>query len=101
MSPLKPDTDGLEQVRTHDDATDLEKVYEVDTLHADEGMKVLSAYNGPLEWTPQEEKKLVRRIDIKLLSILCLTYALQFYDKAMLSQAVRAVSESLHVCQYH
>ena len=59
------------------DAANLEKVTEVDTLHTDEAMKVLSSYDGPLEWTPQEEKKLVRKIDRRLLSILVSTYGLQ------------------------
>ncbi|SMY30013.1 unnamed protein product [Zymoseptoria tritici ST99CH_1A5] len=78
----------LQQIPTNtSDVNDLEKTVQVDTLHTDEAMKVLAVYNGPLEWTPQEEKKLLRKVDFKLLSILVLTYALQYYDKAMLSQA--------------
>lgn len=80
----------LEQIATNtEDATDLEKTVQVDTLHQDEAMKVLASYEGPLEWTPEEEKKVVRKIDRRLLSLLVLTYGLQYYDKAMLSQAVR------------
>lgn len=60
----------------------------LDTTHTDEAMKVLANYEGETTWTQKEEKKLVRRIDRKLLSILCCTYGLQYYDKAMLSQAV-------------
>lgn len=60
----------------------------LDTTHTDEAMKVLASYNGDTTWTQKEEKKLVRRIDRKLLSLLCCTYGLQYYDKAMLSQAV-------------
>lgn len=79
----------LEQIATNtEDANDLEKTVQVDTLHNDEGMKVLASYDGPLEWTPEEEKKVVRKIDRRLLSLLVLTYGLQYYDKAMLSQAV-------------
>ncbi|KAB5529060.1 major facilitator superfamily domain-containing protein [Coniochaeta sp. 2T2.1] len=59
----------------------------VDTVHNDEAMKVLAAYNGDEEWTAAEEKKLSRKLDWKLLPVLCLTYMLQYYDKAMLSQA--------------
>jgi hypothetical protein len=88
------DAPSLQQIPTNDDVADLEKTVQVDTVHTDEAMKVLAAYSGPLEWTPQEEKRLVRRIDFKLLSILCLTYALQFYDKGMLSQAVRRTCSS-------
>ncbi|KPI40942.1 putative transporter [Cyphellophora attinorum] len=65
----------------------LEKSVTIDTLHNDEAVKVLATYAGDQEWTPEEEKKLVRRIDKRLTSILCATYGLQYYDKAMLSQA--------------
>lgn len=82
----------LEQIPTNvEDAKDLEKTIQVDTLHNDEAVKVLASYDGPQEWTPQEEKKLVRKIDLRLLALLVLTYGLQYYDKAMLSQAVRAI----------
>lgn len=64
----------------------------IDTVHKDEAMKVLATYEGDLHWSPQEEKALVRRIDFKLLPILVLTYGLQYYDKAMLAQAVSAQS---------
>ncbi|KAF1808941.1 MFS general substrate transporter [Eremomyces bilateralis CBS 781.70] len=66
---------------------DLHKTMTVDTIHGDEAMKVLAAYRGEETWTEQEEKSLRRKIDLKLMSILCMTYGLQYYDKAMLSQA--------------
>jgi hypothetical protein len=89
----------LQQVPTNtSDVADLEKTTQVDTLHTDEAMKVFAAYDGPLEWTPQEEKKLLRKVDIKLLTILVLTYALQYYDKAMLSQAVSIYLPNLITC---
>ncbi|KAF2112308.1 MFS transporter [Lophiotrema nucula] len=59
----------------------------IDTVHQDEAVKVLAQYAGDETWTPEEEKKLVRKIDRRLVSILCVTYGLQYYDKAMLSQA--------------
>ena len=68
---------------------DIKKTITVDTLHNDEALKVLAAYQGDETWTEEEEKKLTRKIDRRLLSILCITYGLQYYDKAMLSQAVR------------
>ena len=70
---------------------DLKKTVTLDTLHNDEAIKVLANYAGNEEWTEQEEKKLVRKIDRRLLTILCATYGLQYYDKAMLSQAVSAL----------
>jgi hypothetical protein len=89
VAPNIREDDKLRQVETNtSDVADLEKITQVDTLHTDEAMKVFASYDGPLDWTPQEEKKLLRKVDFKLLSILVLTYALQYYDKAMLSQAV-------------
>lgn len=64
----------------------------VDTVHGDEAQRVLASYTGDREWSEQEEKKLTRKIDRKLVPMLCITYALQYYDKAMLSQAVRSGS---------
>lgn len=60
----------------------------VDTVHGDEAAKVFANYTGEQEWTEAEEKKLQRKIDWRLLPVLCITYGLQYYDKAMLSQAV-------------
>jgi MFS family permease len=59
----------------------------IDTIHQDEALRVLAQYAGDETWTRDEEKKLVRRIDRKLISLLVVTYGLQYYDKAMLSQA--------------
>ncbi|EXJ74667.1 uncharacterized protein A1O5_01360 [Cladophialophora psammophila CBS 110553] len=70
-----------------DGVTELKKPITVDTLHNDEAMKVLAAYTGEETWDEKEEKKVQRKIDRRLLPILCATYGLQYYDKAMLSQA--------------
>lgn len=64
------------------------KAVEIDTVHQDEAMKVLATYDGDLHWTEAEEKTLLRKIDFRLMPILILTYGLQYYDKAMLAQAV-------------
>lgn len=79
----------------------------IDTVHNDEALKVLAQEHGEDVWDAAEEKRLVRKLDRKLLPILCLAYVhclwfkynqpanivprygLQYYDKAMLSQAVR------------
>jgi len=53
----------------------------LDTVHGDEAVKVLAFHTDPETWDPSEEKRLVRKIDRKLLTILCLTYGLQVSDE--------------------
>ncbi|CAI7667254.1 unnamed protein product [Penicillium pancosmium] len=69
------------------DLPEIEKSATLDTVHNDEAIKVLANYTGDEVWTNEEEKKVLRRIDWKLMPILCVTYGLQYYDKAMFSQA--------------
>jgi len=84
----------IEHVETHnerrlsDTIADLKKSDTLDTLHNDEAVKVLAGYGGDETWSAAEEKKVIKHIDRRLLPILIITYGLQYYDKAMLSQAV-------------
>ena len=57
--------------------TELKKTITVDTVHNDEALKVLANYTGDETWTEKEEKLLRRKIDRRLLPILCATYGLQ------------------------
>ncbi|KAK4939807.1 hypothetical protein LTR10_019980 [Elasticomyces elasticus] len=59
----------------------------VDKVHLDEAVTVLASYSGPQTWTAEEEQKLRKKIDRRLLPILVICYGLQYYDKAMISQA--------------
>lgn len=61
----------------------------------DEAWKLVDEYDGDTMWTAMEEKKLLRKIDWRLIPVLCITYTLQYYDKAMLSQAVRIILKAL------
>lgn len=61
----------------------------VDDIRNDAAVNILEQYTGNLEWSDVEEKHLVRKIDRKLMPLMFLTYGLQYYDKSMLSQAVR------------
>lgn len=72
----------------------------VDTLHGDEALKVIAASGGDDYWDDHEEKKLVRKIDRRLMPILCITYGVQYYDKAMLAQAVSHSLSSLSDTSY-
>lgn len=49
---------------------DLRKTTTVDTRHNDEATKILARHGSDETWTPDEEKKLRRKIDRKLLTIL-------------------------------
>jgi len=101
MSSEKADIEQLptnEERRTSTATDELKKITTVDTLHNDEAVRVLAAYAGDETWTPAEEKKVVRHIDRRLLPLLILTYGLQYYDKAMLSQAVCVSTLSLNLC---
>ncbi|CAG9996109.1 unnamed protein product [Clonostachys byssicola] len=81
------DSDKGAAIQHHEDMAEAQTQKTVDTVHTDEAVKVLAAYQGDEAWTDEEEKRLRRKIDWRLMPVLCLTYMLQYYDKAMLSQA--------------
>lgn len=54
------------------------KIEKVDTIHNDEALKVVADYDGDAEWTEQEERRLRRKVDWKLMPILCFSYMLQY-----------------------
>lgn len=62
---------------------------QVDTVHGDEALKVIAAAGGDDLWSQDEEKRLVRKIDRRLMPIVCVAYGIQFWDKVMIAQAVR------------
>jgi hypothetical protein len=68
------------QGATQQTVEDLKHVRTIDTLHQDEALTVLARYAGEETWTMEEEKNLVRRIDKKLISLLIVTYGLQYSD---------------------
>jgi hypothetical protein len=80
--------EGINASPTASIGADLKAEKTVDTVHMDEAMKVLANYQGDETWTPAEEKQVQRIIDWRLMPCLCATYCLQYYDKAMLGQAV-------------
>jgi hypothetical protein len=46
----------------------------VDTVHNDEAMRVFAQDHGEDTWDPAEEKRLLRKLDWRLLPLLCATY---------------------------
>ncbi|KAK1487338.1 allantoate permease [Colletotrichum cuscutae] len=87
MSDPAKSAESVQQVERPEDVAEMKTSAAVDTVHNDEALKVLEGYTGDYEWTEKEEKKLRRKIDWRLMPVLCMTYGLQYYDKAMLSQA--------------
>jgi len=83
-----------ESVQMAENEAGLETIKKVDTVHGDEAGVILANYTGEQEWTDAEENKLRRKVDWKLMPVMCITYGLQYYDKAMLSQAVSRVDMS-------
>jgi MFS family permease len=69
------------------DKTELKAAVAVDKRHHDEAMTVLASYSGPQTWDDKEEQRVRKKIDRRLLPILVICYGLQYYDKAMISQA--------------
>ncbi|KAL6852242.1 hypothetical protein ACO1O0_006783 [Amphichorda felina] len=47
----------------------------------------LETANGAITIDEETNKRLLKRIDRRVMPVLCFTYALQYYDKALLSQA--------------
>ncbi|KAJ0331533.1 hypothetical protein COL5a_002195 [Colletotrichum fioriniae] len=87
MSDPAKSAESVQQVERPEGVAEMKPSAAVDTVHNDEALKVLEGYTGDYEWTEKEEKKLRRKIDWRLMPVLCMTYGLQYYDKAMLSQA--------------
>ncbi len=69
------------------DKTESKAAIAVDKRHLDEAMTVLASYSGPQTWDDEEEQRVRKKIDRRLLPILVICYGLQYYDKAMISQA--------------
>jgi len=90
MPDIEKHQEFQEEKTASDDGNTLKAI---DTVHQDEAIRVLAAYQGSEEWTEKEEKAVRRKIDLRLMPVLCVTYGLQYYDKAMLSQAVSNSSE--------
>ncbi|VDC05871.1 unnamed protein product [Peniophora sp. CBMAI 1063] len=56
------------------------------------------ARDGSLEWTPKEERRVLRRIDFFILPIFCITQGLAFLDKTALNIAnLFSIKADLHV----
>ncbi|KUI70414.1 hypothetical protein VM1G_05791 [Cytospora mali] len=66
---------------------------------ADEALKVLEGENGEvIEITPEDERKLLRKIDWNLMPLLCLVYGLNYLDKTTVSYAsIMGLKKDIHL----
>lgn len=82
----------LERTTSYTVPNSLKHIPTADTLHNDEATKVLGriATADAVDWDELEERKLVKKLDKRVMPLLFLTFGLQYYDKALLSSAVSA-----------
>lgn len=69
-------------------ANNVQILKHADRNDADEALKVLEGENGEtIEMTPEEQRRLLRKIDWHLMPMLCLVYGLNYLDKTTVSYA--------------
>ncbi|KIW87270.1 uncharacterized protein Z519_12173 [Cladophialophora bantiana CBS 173.52] len=85
--PNEKTSDILYEVAGAPNLDHIENLEKIDTLHNDEALVVLGQYQGDTSWSPQEEKRVLRKIDKRLLPILVVTFGMTFYDKVLLAHA--------------
>ncbi|KAJ4411644.1 Allantoate permease [Gnomoniopsis sp. IMI 355080] len=70
-----------------------------DRNDADEALKVLEGENGEvIELDPEDERKLLRKIDWNIMPMLCIVYGLNYLDKTTVSYAsIMGLKTDLHL----
>ncbi|TVY94432.1 putative transporter [Lachnellula willkommii] len=65
----------------------------------DEALNAFQGHNGEdIVMTPEMEKRILRKIDLNLMPILCVVYGLNFLDKTTLSYAsIMGLKKSIHL----
>jgi ACS family allantoate permease-like MFS transporter len=100
---------GISQDAIRSGSVDVEKILK-HSHDADEALKAFASYQGEvLHIDAETNKRLLRRIDLHLMPLLCLVYGLNYLDKTTLSYAsVMGISKSqaeggigLHGDQYN
>jgi len=70
-----------------------------DPNDGDEALKAFAGHEGePIVMTPEAEKRLLRKIDLNLMPMLCVVYGLNYLDKTTLSYAsVMGLQTDIHL----
>ena len=75
----------------------------VDTVRSNEAMKPITAYASDRAWNPEGEKLIVRNIDTKLISIMALSYILQYRCVSLMTstllRSINATKKTYVVCR--
>lgn len=66
---------------------DLGVLKHADKNDADEAYKVFAAQGEVIVLTPEEERRLLKKIDWNLMPLLCIVYGLNYLDKTTVSYA--------------
>ncbi|KAI1495009.1 major facilitator superfamily transporter allantoate [Biscogniauxia mediterranea] len=71
----------------------------VDNNDPDEALKLVAAHEGEaIVLSPEAEKKLLRKIDLHMMPLLCVVYGLNYLDKTTLSYAsVMGIKNDIHI----
>lgn len=88
MSDIEKSTEVSPPPHTDEKTGNIQILKHADRNDADEALKVLEGENGEtFELTPEDERKLLRKIDWNLMPMLCLVYGLNYLDKTTVSYA--------------
>lgn len=80
--------DPVEPAAQNDDIEVGKILRHADKNDADEALKVIQGVEGEtIVLTPEEEKRLLRKIDWNMMPLLCLVYGLNYLDKTTVSYA--------------
>lgn len=86
---MSKDTDFVHNGDAAHDEIALEKPSNVDELNLkDVGAKYSTLADG-IQFTPEQERKYLRRVDLRLMPLLFITWGLQYVDKGILNSAAK------------
>lgn len=102
VSPASPPHDPEKvgtAISSQDEKVATDFLKHADHSDADEALRVLEGENGEVvEITPEDERRLLRKIDWNLMPLLCLVYGLNYLDKTTVSYAsIMGLKTDIHI----